>query len=184
MTDLSEIKEYVKNNLSEKRFIHTKGVAETAKDLALFYGENELFAEMAGYLHDIAKEFSLEQMQDLAKDLDIDEDLKSSRAMMHGIAGAILARKLFDIPDEVYYACYYHTTGRENMTALEKIVLLADMTEPGRDFKSLDKIREYSKTDLNKAVLACLNSTLKYLIKMDQKIHYPSVKTRNFLLTE
>ena len=184
MTDLAEIIEYVKSNLSEKRFTHIKGVAETAKDLAVFYGENPLYAEMAGYLHDIAKEISLEEMNALAENIELGDDIRASKAMMHAIAGACLARKLFDIPDEVYYACYYHTTGRENMTCLEKIVFLADMIEPSREFTGLEEIRALSKTDLNKAVLASLNSTIRHLVKTDKKIHYPSIKTRNFLLTE
>lgn len=184
MTDLCEIIEYVKNNLSEKRFNHIKGVAETAKDLAEFYGENPHYAEMAGYLHDIAKEISLEEMNDLAKDLDLDESIRTSKAMMHAIAGACLSDKLFDIPKEVYFACYYHTTGRENMTTLEKIVFLSDMIEPSREFKGLDAIKALAKTDLNRAVLASLNSTIRHLVETDKKIHYPSIKTRNFLLTE
>lgn len=184
LTDLNEIIKYVKNNLSEKRFIHTKGVAETAKDLAVFYGENELYAEMAGYLHDIAKELSLDEMNRLSKDIDLDESIRASKAMMHAIAGAYLSKNLFDIPDEVYFACKYHTTGRENMTKLEKIVFLSDMIEPSREFKGLDKIRELAKTDLNKAVLASLNSTISHLVETGKKIHTPTIKTRNFLLTE
>lgn len=183
MTDLSEIIEYVKNNLSEKRFIHTKGVAETAKDLALFYGENPLYAEMAGYLHDIAKEYTLDKMNELTAHLEIEDAIRASRSMMHSVAGAVLADKLFDIPKEVYNACFYHTTGKEDMTLLEKIVFLADMIEPSREFSGLESIRELAKIDLNKAVLASLNSTLSHLIKTNKKIHYPSVKTRNFLLT-
>ncbi|MBQ2896896.1 MAG: bis(5'-nucleosyl)-tetraphosphatase (symmetrical) YqeK [Clostridia bacterium] len=183
MTDLSEIIKYVKNNLSEKRFIHTVGVAETAKDLALHYGENPLFAEMAGFLHDIAKEYTLEQMRELAKDLKVDETILNSKALMHAVAGACLAKKLFDIPEEVFNACLYHTAGRENMTTLEKIVFVADMIEPSRDFSGLDSIKALSKTDLDKAVLTSLNSTLMHLIKTGKKIHYPSVKTRNYLLT-
>lgn len=184
MTDLSEIIAYAKQNLSEKRFIHTKGVAETSKDLAKFYGENPLYAEMAGYLHDIAKEHTLEQMNELTKDLSLDETIRCSKAMMHAIAGATLAKNLFEIPEEVYYACYYHTTGRENMTTLEKIVFLSDMIEPSREFSGLDEIKALAKTDLSKAVLASLNSTICHLVKTNKKIHYPSIKTRNFLLTE
>ena len=184
MTDLCEIIEYVKNNLSEKRFTHIKGVAETAKELAVFYGGNSHYAEMAGYLHDIAKELTIEEMNILAKDINVGEDLRNSKAMMHAIAGACLADKLFEIPKEVYNACYYHTTGRENMTTLEKIVFLSDMIEPSREFSGLEEIRELAKTDLNRAVLASLNSTIRHLVKTDKKIHYPSIKTRNFLLTE
>ena len=184
MTDLCEIIEYVKNNLSEKRFTHIKGVAETAKNLALVYGENPLYAEMAGYLHDIAKEISLEEMNELAKDIELGEDIRSSKAMMHAVAGAQLVDKLFDIPEEVYFACYYHTTGREKMTTLEKIVFLSDMIEPSREFTGLEEIRALAKTDLNRAVLASLNSTIRHLVETDKKIHYPSIKTRNFLLTE
>ncbi len=184
MTDIAEIKEYVKANLSEKRFIHTSGVAQTAKDLAKHYGENELYAEMAGYLHDIAKEHTLEQMNEITGNLEIDTSIRDSKAMMHAIAGAELANSLFDIPKEVYNACYYHTTGRENMTKLEKIVFLSDMIEPSREFSGLDEIKILAKTDLNKAVLASLNSTICHLVKTNKKIHYPSIKTRNFLLTE
>lgn len=184
LTDLNKIIEYVKNNLSEKRFIHTKGVAETAKDLAAFYGENPLYAEMAGYLHDIAKEHTLEEMNELSKELDLDESIRASKAMMHAIAGACLSKKLFDIPDAVINACKFHTTGRENMTTLEKIVFLSDMIEPSREFTGLEEIRALAKTNLNKAVLASLNSTIRHLVETNKKIHCPTIETRNFLLTE
>ena len=139
---------------------------------------------MIQYVGDHAKEYTLEQMNEVAKDLELDESIRISTAMMHAIAGACLADSLFDLPKEVIDACRYHTTGRENMTTLEKIVFLSDMIEPSREFSGLDKIKALSKTDLDKAVLESLNSTLSHLIKTDKKIHYPSVKTRNFLLTK
>lgn len=176
------IKENLKSRVSEKRYIHSENVAKTAAFLAKIYGADEFNACLSGWLHDISKELTLEEMQSLAKDLDLDNEVKTSRALLHGPAGAEYAKKNYDISEDVYNACFYHTFGRCGMSLLEKIVFVSDMTETGRDFEGVDALRELSKNDIDKAVIACINQTLSFLISQNRTIYAKTVETRNFYL--
>ena len=150
--------------------------------LADCWGADTDYALAAGYLHDIAKEITLEEMNELTKHLDIDKRVRISRSLLHGAAGAQYAKKELDIPQEIYYACFYHTMGNVNMTLLEKIIFVSDMAEEGRDFPHATQIRETAKTDLDMAAVMCVDSTLKYLIEKGLYIHPDTVKTRNALV--
>ena len=89
---LTDIKKDLKNRLSERRYVHSAGVAASAYILAEKYGYNPKKAELAGWLHDCAKEMKLEEMQDIIdeQNLQVDEYMRSSRALLHGPAGSII----------------------------------------------------------------------------------------------
>ncbi len=74
------------------------------------------------------------------------------------------------------------TTGKENMSKLDKIIYLADMIEPSRDFSGVEELRNDSKDDLDKAMLNALNHTIKYLLEKGCLIDINTVKARNYLL--
>ena len=177
-----EIESFIKERLSVKRFNHSKAVAECAKELADYYKADGHSAVVAGLLHDCAKELSLEEMNSLTKDFDFEPMVRASKNLLHGPAGAVLARKSFNISNEVFDACFYHTVGREDMSLLSKIIFLADMTEPGRSFDGVEEIRRLSFEDIDKAVITAINSTLIHLIRKGEKIAEGTVKARNFLI--
>ena len=165
--ELNDIQKDLEKILSSKRFRHSRGVAETARHLAEKYGADSRKAYVAGWVHDCAKELSLGDMQRIVKKagLKADKYLLSSRALLHGPAGSILAETKYGIGDkEIQSAIYYHTTGRADMTLLEKIIFLADYIEPSRDFSGVDNLRKLSEINLDDALLAAYDSTISHLL--------------------
>ena len=180
--NIENIKENLKTRVSEKRYNHSAYVAETAVKLAKIYGANEVDACISGWIHDISKELTVEEMKDLTKNLPLDDEVLKSRALLHGPAGAEYAKKVYGISDDVYNACFYHTFGRCDMSLLEKIVFVSDMTEPSRDFDGVEILRKIAEDDIDKAVIACINQTLGFLISKNRTIYAKTVETRNFYL--
>ena len=84
--------------------------------------------------------------------------------------------------EEILSAIRWHTTGKENMSKLDKIIYLADMIEPSRDFSGVEELRNDSKDDLDKAMLNALTYTIKYLLEKGCLIDVNTVKARNYLL--
>ena len=185
MWGVEEIKGYLKNNLKPSRYGHTLGVVNTAIKLAEIYGEDKSKAEIAALCHDVAKNMSNEELRKLIDNeniiLSIDEE--NTQALWHSIIAPVIARKVFGIEDEeVLNAMRWHTTGKENMTNLEKIVYLADLIEPSRKFDGIDEIREIAYKDLDLAMLKALTHTTIYLLKQGCAVDINSVKARNYLV--
>ncbi len=179
------IKAQVRKVLSEKRYNHTLGVLETSILLAKTHGVSEERASLAAILHDYAKPLSYEDALKIVDDFGIilDEETLKSSEIIHGPIAAYFAKEKFNIEDEdVLNAIYYHTTGRENMSTLEKIIYLSDYIEPNRNFPGIGIIRELALQDLDKAVFLGMNNTIKYLIDRNIPIHTNTIKGRNYLL--
>ena len=97
---------------------------------------------------------------------------------MHAPLGAILAEREYGISDEeILSAIRFHTTGHAGMTKLEKIVALADMTEPGRDFPGVDEIRAISKRDLDAAMRERLTRSMAHVEERGLVLHPRSMET-------
>ena len=133
MWEIDKIKDYVKENLKVGRYNHTLGVVNTAVELAKVFGEDQKKAEIAALCHDVAKNMDLEQLRKIIDEenitLSIDEE--NTKEIWHSIAGPIIAKNIFKINDEeILSAMRWHTTGKENMSNLDKIVYLADLIEP------------------------------------------------------
>ena len=167
------IKVDLKEKLPKKRYEHTLGVAYTAAALAMCYGEDILKAELAGILHDVAKaKKSLELKDDMKGYIDPYTDgdyvaLIADKApqILHAIYAPYLAKKDYKIEDkDILSAIRWHTTGKKDMTMLEKIVFVADYIEPNRKkLPDLDRIRTLSFHDISEAVKVIAKSTIEYL---------------------
>ena len=97
--------------------------------------------------------------------------------------GAILARTTYGIDDiEVLNAIKYHTTGRRNMTMLEKIVFIADYIEPSRRFDGVEATRKQAFRDIDQAVYEALENTMKHLLEKKSFIDMDTLDARNDLL--
>jgi len=182
---IENIQKDLKNILSGKRFHHSEGVAQTAFYLAKKYGADPDKAFLAGWVHDCAKELSLSEMKSIAMDyhLPVDSVLLSSRALLHGPVGSILAEIKYGITDkQIKSAIYYHTTGHADMTLMEKIIFLADYIEPSRDFPGVDKLRQLADRDLDKALLAAYDSTISHLLEQGAYIYDLTFIGRNDLV--
>ena len=113
--------------------------------------------------------------------LSIDEE--NTQELWHSIIAPVIARKVFGIEDEeILNAMRWHTTGKENMTNLEKIIYLADLIEPSRRFDGVDEIREVAYKDLDLAMLKALTHTTIYLLTQGCAVDINSVKARNYLV--
>lgn len=175
----------IKEMLTDKRYHHSIGVQKTAIILAKQYGSSIEKASIAGLVHDCAKNTSAEGLLKYAEEFDIIlEDLtKWQPELLHGMIGAELAKTEFDIFDEdILNAIRYHTTGRANMTTLDKIIYLADYIEPTRNFSGVQQVREMALSDLDKATLMALEHTINYVIKRGQLLHVDTIHARNYLL--
>lgn len=178
--------EIVKRQLTERRYIHTIGVTDTAMMLAKRFGADIKKAELAGIFHDYAKFRPNEEMAEIIKKEGMPQDLLHySSELWHAPVGAYLVKKEVGIDDgEVLDAIRFHTTGRAGMSTLEKVVFLADYIEPNRSFPGVEQVRELSKDNLNLAVLQAVSNTVQFLLKKNQLIYPQTIETYNDLQRE
>ncbi len=167
--------------LSEKRFLHTMGCADMARRLAVRWGADEKKAVRAALLHDIAKEEPYESQLKLLDEhgiiLSENQKLKS---VIHAFSGALIAKIRFGEPAEICDAIRWHTTAREGMSLLEKIIWLADLTEPNRNFDGVCEMRELAMQDIGLALIAGFDRTISFLIARGQAIDANMIEARNF----
>lgn len=185
MVQLEKAYDFIKGNLKEKRFIHTLGVVSVAKKLADLNGVSEEKAEIAALTHDIAKNISEDDMKKLLKDenISLSPSEKMTKELWHSILAPVVAKNKLQIEDEeILSAIRWHTTGKENMSTLDKIIFIADMIEPSRNFKGVDEIRKITLEDLDKGVLLGLDHSIEYLIEKSVIIDINTVKARNYML--
>ena len=149
--------------LSPKRIPHVRGCEWEAVRLAKRWGESEEDAAEAGILHDITKKLVLSEQLILSEKYGIINDTYETAnvKLLHAKTGAALARDLFNISDRVYSAIRWHTTGKPDMTLLEKIIYMADYIEPNRDFPGVDKLRKLAYEDLDAAMVLGLKMSLE-----------------------
>lgn len=166
------------------RYEHTLGVAYTAACLASLYGADIQKAMTAGLLHDCAKCVSSQEKLFLCEKygISVSETKKRKPSLLHDELGAKLAEVEYGVSDEdILNAIRHHTTGRPNMSLLEKIVFTADYIEPGRSrAKHLHQIRTQAFSDLDRAIVTILQDTLEYLEKRGEEILPETRKTLEY----
>ena len=171
----SQMTTMLKKSLSEYRLKHTLSVAETAVWLANRFGVDPYQAHLAGMLHDCAKGMDAPTLLQLIRNGGISaDDLELSMpALLHAPAGAALARMQYHVSDQsVLSAIRWHTTGRRNMTPLEKVVYLADMIEPGRTpYPGLEELRKCARVNLDEAVHMAAAQSAAYVAGRGKKLH-------------
>ena len=173
--------------LDEERIEHSIGVKECAAELAKIYNEDVSKAAIAGLLHDCAKGFDDHQLIQKSKEYNVKLDPISvlQKELIHGPLGAKIAKHLFNIKDkDILSAIEYHTYGRKDMTVLEKIIFLADLIEPGRDYPGVEKLRALAEKDLDRAVLKALDNNIIYIVTKGQLIHPNTIEARNYIIKE
>ncbi|MFE5426991.1 bis(5'-nucleosyl)-tetraphosphatase (symmetrical) YqeK [Peribacillus simplex] len=174
----------VKEQITERRYIHTLGVVESAIELAERYGADVKKAELAAIFHDYAKFRPKEEMEQIIIDEKMDPALlEYNMELWHAPVGAYLVKKEAGIQDaEILDAIAYHTSGRVGMSLLDKVVYLADYIEPGRSFPGVDEVRQTAKQNLDHAVIQALRNTVVFLMKRNQAIYPDTFKTYNDLI--
>jgi len=176
----------IKTRMPEKRYVHTMGVMETAITLAKRYGEDPKHAEIAAIIHDVAKYADVAWMKEIVKTHKLDDRLLEWDAeILHGPVGAWIAETEFGVTNEdILNAIRHHTTGRAQMSKLEKIVYIADMIEPNRKFSGVELLRGVAMHNLDEAMQACIQQTLSFLVETRQPIYPVSIECYNDLMRE
>ena len=180
--NITHIKKFMEQKLSPQRFKHSVGVAETAVKLAKIHQENAQHAEIAGLLHDCAKDLKNEELLLKAEKFDImiSNIWRIEPQLLHGPVGAHLALKYYpELNNDILNAIYYHTTGRENMSNLEKIIYVADIIEPSRDYPAVDYLRSLVGQPLNILTVKVMDNVLKFLLNKNLIIDTHTIKARN-----
>jgi len=158
---LEEVRTFIQSRLSKKRFNHVLGVIETAKELAEQHNVDIKDAEIAALVHDVAKEQPLDQTAAILRLAGESSYLKHSNKVWHAPLGAIIAERTFIIEKkDILNAIKFHTTGRPEMSKLEKVIFVADYTEPNRKFEGAIAVREFWD-DLDRAVYEILNQKVE-----------------------
>ncbi len=165
--NLDEMKNILEKSIGEKRYIHSLGTMEEAVRLSILYGADKEKARIAGLLHDCGK--SMEKNDNLT----------------HAVKSAKLAKSVYHVDDDdILNAILYHTTGRENMAILEKIIYIADKTEPCRKYDGVEDLRKLVDLNINDALIYSLERTIEYVEQKNQDLDIESIKTLNFLKEE
>ena len=165
--NIMKLQKKLQKELDEDRYCHTLGVMYTSAALAMRYGEDMEKAQVAGLLHDCAKCIPNEKKKKLCEKykIPVTQVEEGAPFLLHAKLGAYLAKTKYNVSDpEILQAITWHTTGKPDMTLLEKIVFLADYIEPAR-YKAahLHEIRDIAFVDIDQAVYMTLRDTLRYL---------------------
>lgn len=180
---IKEYKDYLKENLSKKRYEHSLNVAHEAKKLAGEFDADKEKCYLAGLLHDVSKEIDNKRHLELLEksDLWVSEIEKNAPPLYHAISGAVTVKELFGIDDEeIILAIRYHTVARKGMSKIEEIIYLADLVSEDRDYKDVKKMRKLAHTDIDKAMLEALRFSIKDSVEKGNTIPVSTLEAYNF----
>ncbi len=185
---IKQIAQDLKETLSENRYLHCISTMKTARKLANQYKQEEQTVMLTALAHDIAKEMTQEEFVAYSKENDVklEEIDLYAPAILHAKIGADIVKKKYSFTKEMQEAIYYHTTGRINMSMLDKIVFLADKSEERRKGTDADKLRELiEKEGLEKAILWDIDYySIPRTIQKQRVIHPYSIEARNDIITK
>ncbi len=183
-TDISKIRKSIEKTLDAKRYEHTLGVTYTAATLAMCHGGDMKRAQIAGLLHDCAKCIDNQKKITICEkhNIEINDIERRNPFLLHAKVGSYITMHKYNITDEdIVHAILNHTTGRPNMSLLEKIIYVADYIEPGRkQAPNLTAVRQMAFADLDNALLMILEDTLVYLDTLGGDIDPMTRKTYEF----
>lgn len=181
---IQEIDKYLRKSLEKKRYTHTLGVANTAACLAMRYGADVNKAYLAGLLHDNAKCISTKKKISICQKagLPVSKIEEKNPELLHSKVGSYLANKKFKVEDsDILNSIYYHTTGRPDMSLLEKIIFVADYIEPNRKIiAGLEETRSMAFQNLDHALFLILKNTLAYIKKKDHEANIDPMTQKTY----
>ena len=164
----------IREMMGDYRYVHSVNVASEAVELARLYGCDEKKAYVAGSLHDVTKELPKDEQLQIIRDggIILDDVQKNAPKLWHSISGSVYVQTRFGISDkDIINAIRYHTTGRADMSLLEKIIYTADYTSAERSYNGADIMREKSRKSLEEAMIFSCQFTLQNLSEKQAAIH-------------
>ncbi len=181
---LQKMRKKIKSELDKARYEHTLGVMYIASALAMCHGADIEQAMSAGLLHDCAKCISSEGKIKLCNKyhLNISEVEYANPSLLHAKLGASLAARKYKVKDrEIIRAIASHTTGRPQMSLLEKIIYIADYIEPGREeLPNMAEVRVLAFQNIDECLYRILKDSLLYLHTRELPIDPMTQKTYDY----
>ena len=158
--------------LNPNRVAHVLGCRDTAVELARHWGADETDAARAGILHDITKAIDGPLQLTLcdAYGKILSDFSKRYPKTLHALTGSLVAERIFEENSQVVSAIEWHTTGKADMSLLEKIIYIADYIEPNRTIPGVERLRSLAFTDLDAALKMGLEMTLEHLKKQGSEV--------------
>lgn len=183
MIEYEKLYKIVKEKLSKERFKHSEGVVKRALEYAEIYKVDKESTRLAAIAHDIAKELTDYEVNEYINkyNIELDEIEKLNKSLLHGKIGAYICQNEFGFTLDMTNAIKYHTTGRENMSTLEKIIYLADATEENRDYDYTEYV-DTIKSDINEGMVKVSKWVINSLLKRNRMIHLNSIRCYNFYI--
>lgn len=171
----------LRNRLDDYRFTHSVNVAHTCRELAKMYGEDEEKAWYTGLLHDIFKNETKENTLAFFAENNIvlTDCERNAPKLWHAMAGSVYLQKTYGFDEEFIRAVRYHTTGRANMSLLEKIVFCADFISVERNYPGVDDMRERVKVSLEYCMEEGLRFTIDELVNALLPVHPDTIHAFN-----
>lgn len=180
---MERLEQVVTSLLKPSRVAHVLGCRDTAAALARRWGANETDAARAGLLHDITKALDGPLQLTLCDEYGIllSKFSQENPKTLHALTGSVVAEQIFGENEAVVQAIRYHTTGRPNMSLLEKILYIADYMEPNRDFPGVEVLREAAFRSLDDALRMGLEMTIDHVQAQGQQLAQATVDALRFL---
>lgn len=180
---MEDLRSVAMSYLKARRIPHVLGTEETAVRLAKKYGVAETAARQAALLHDCTKRLSMEEQMELCEryGIELDEMEKQALKLLHAKTGAAIARDVFGMNEEVVSAILWHTTGKADMTKLEKVIYLADYIEPNRDFPGVEELRQVCERDLDEGLKLGLSMTVEEMKEWGNPVHVKTLEALAYL---
>lgn len=183
-----KLRKALEKELKPDRFDHTLGVAYTAASMAMVHGSDVQKALIAGMLHDCAKCIDHDKQYEICVEngIKVSDVEKRNKGLLHAKVGSFLAKEKYNISDEeILDAIRYHTTGRPEMTLLDKIIFIADFIEPNRkELPEMDIIRREAFEDIDVCLKHILRNTLSYLEQSDKECDQMTQETYDYYMEQ
>ena len=181
MLDDKQIIEKLRKVMNEHRLEHTLNTKDAAVKLANHYGCDVDKVRIAALLHDYCKGMHIDSLNEKVLEYELGSIYYGNAAISHAKIAAKLVEEEFDIHDEeILNAISYHTTGREYMPLIEKIIFIADMIEPLRKYEGIEDVRKLAYIDIDEACLTALDDIILSIIKKEMYLHIDTVLARNY----
>ena len=180
--DIEKFKSVLEERLSKKRYIHSINVADKAKKLAEIWGADEEKTYVAGLLHDVCKDIPHSEQRKLLElsNKDVTDEELIIPQLWHGIAGEVYCRTVLEIDDEdILNSIRFHTVARKDMTLLEEIIYLADLTSADRDYPDVDYMRKLVKKDIEESMIYALQYSVSDVVRRKSLLPRHTIEAYN-----
>lgn len=178
---VKKLDDFIKVRLNEKRYRHTMGVVETSAKLAERYGADTEKAHIAALFHDACKNLDIDEMNSLVEKYHIGDVYIDKPQLAHSKLAAAIIQDRFGVDDEdIINAISYHTTGRAEMSLLEKIIYISDAVEPNRSYPGVEKRYRLAFEDIDRAGYEITDNAIRLVTEAGMYLDPDSIAARDW----